>query len=292
MTGVNTITSNDFLLSLTRSFRYISIYKPTQFQRIHTFKNAYIAILFSFLGGALLHIPLAFETNVTEECNTAQDSTAPPTFISNNLTISSSSSVCTYSLVRNTAIAGHPLYRVYLWMSEILLRLGPIITLTILNVLIIVKFHQIARKREVLKGGATGARGSTAGLISGGQGEPRMGKASVLSRAITFYGSSYCSVCIGAMGPMSTTRISSHATTTTSSGYQSSCGPQSSFAPPSVILPGLTSITEAEAAAPSSTVTTHNGKLSVPNIMEERSSSLVRFPSADHISNAGLSRID
>lgn len=47
--------------------RYISIYHPTHFQRIHTFKNAYIAIVASFAGGVLLHIPLMFYQKV-EEC--------------------------------------------------------------------------------------------------------------------------------------------------------------------------------------------------------------------------------
>lgn len=41
--------------------RYISIYKPTQFQRIHTFKNASIHITLSFVAGILLHIPLCFQ---------------------------------------------------------------------------------------------------------------------------------------------------------------------------------------------------------------------------------------
>ena len=42
----------------------------------------------------------------------------------------------------------------YLWVSETLLHLGPIVTLTILNILIIVRYNRIARKREVLKGAA------------------------------------------------------------------------------------------------------------------------------------------
>ena len=48
--------------------RYISIYMPTYFQRIHTFKNAYVAIFFSFLGGVMLHVPLSFESMV-ENCD-------------------------------------------------------------------------------------------------------------------------------------------------------------------------------------------------------------------------------
>lgn len=48
--------------------RYISIYMPTYFQRIHTFKNAYVAIFFSFMGGVILHVPLCFE-NVVVPCS-------------------------------------------------------------------------------------------------------------------------------------------------------------------------------------------------------------------------------
>merc|ERR1719361_2557383 len=46
--------------------RYISIYKPTQFQRIHTFKNASIHITLSFVAGILLHIPLCFQNKVVQ----------------------------------------------------------------------------------------------------------------------------------------------------------------------------------------------------------------------------------
>ncbi len=43
--------------------RYISIYMPTYFQRIHTFKNAYVAIFCSFLGQS------AKSGNYTAEAN-------------------------------------------------------------------------------------------------------------------------------------------------------------------------------------------------------------------------------
>ena len=64
------------------------------------------------------------------------------------------SSTDTYKLATNRDIADHPLYNVYLWVSETLLRLGPIVTLTILNILIIVRFNRIAKKKEHLKGPA------------------------------------------------------------------------------------------------------------------------------------------
>ena len=44
--------------------RYISIYKPTDFQRLHTAQNAKIHISLSFLAGIFLHIPLCFQNKV------------------------------------------------------------------------------------------------------------------------------------------------------------------------------------------------------------------------------------
>ena len=48
--------------------RYISIYKPTQFQRFHTHKNARISILSAFAGGILVHVPLCFQNRVISSC--------------------------------------------------------------------------------------------------------------------------------------------------------------------------------------------------------------------------------
>lgn len=151
--------------------RYISIYKPTHFQRIHTFKNAYLAIFFSFLGGVVLHIPLAFEHKVLEQCEVIPSPSAVLNLDGSqegdklNEEAPALREVCIYLPKTNDSIVNHALFRVYLWISESLLRFGPIITLTILNILIIVRFHRIAMKREVLKGGGTkqSHRGSNGG---------------------------------------------------------------------------------------------------------------------------------
>ena len=57
-----------------------------------------------------------------------------------------------YKTTTNSAINEHLLFTFYLWVSELFLRLGPIAILTVLNVLIIVKFYRIAKKKEQLKG--------------------------------------------------------------------------------------------------------------------------------------------
>ena len=60
-------TSVYIIISMTVN-RYISIYKPTDFQRIHTFKNAYIIMFISFVCGCALHVPLGFAYVVGENC--------------------------------------------------------------------------------------------------------------------------------------------------------------------------------------------------------------------------------
>lgn len=147
--------------------RYISIYKPTHFQRIHTFKNAYIGLLFSFLGGLILHIPLVGRTfGLYGAASLNKRSLHQNCLLQafERRVIAAEGNGSLYTTKTNQVIADHPMFRVYLWISEALLRLGPIITLTILNIMIIVRFHSIAKKREVLKSGAGGGqRGSLAG---------------------------------------------------------------------------------------------------------------------------------
>merc|ERR1719391_808555 len=40
--------------------RYIAIYEPFKFQKIHTLKNARLCLSFSFICSVLLHIPFCF----------------------------------------------------------------------------------------------------------------------------------------------------------------------------------------------------------------------------------------
>ena len=160
--------------------RYISIYKPTHFQRIHTFKNAYLAIAASFLFGSLLHVPLAFQNNVYELCTDDTDK-MPKDYCNRTETEDPGGGgrltvehpikyICnekTYVVCGNEDYTKHWVFSVYIYFSESLLRFGPIITLTILNILIIARFNRIVRRREVLKGN------NPAASISGRNGSKR-----------------------------------------------------------------------------------------------------------------------
>jgi hypothetical protein len=167
--------------------RYISIYRPTQFQRVHTHKNARISIAASFLGGIVLHIPLCFQnrvdpydctiTNKTtvistgttssfslravlhfyDEIESNNDSASNHSLKNTTTTMTTSVISCQWRSDENFLVSETYLFKIYLIVSEILLRVGPILILGVLNALIISKFTKIAKKRHALKGGGAAA---------------------------------------------------------------------------------------------------------------------------------------
>ena len=56
-----------------------------------------------------------------------------------------------YGSVEREDISSSLAFKLYIWVGEILLRIGPIITLAVLNTLIIYKFLRIAKRRHQLK---------------------------------------------------------------------------------------------------------------------------------------------
>ena len=143
------MASSVYIIIFMTVNRYISIYKPTDFQRIHTLKNAWLCISLSFLCGVLLHIPLCFQNKVVSRV---------PCFEFNNASTSNSMAAnetglqqCGWQSIENIEISDTYVFKAYLVVSEIFLRVGPIVVLAILNTLIIHKFLKIAKKRQSLK---------------------------------------------------------------------------------------------------------------------------------------------
>ena len=136
--------------------RYISIYKPTDFQRLHTLKNARVSISLSFFFGIVFHIPLCFQNKVERHCPSANETL----FIIGDAG-EEPSQQCVWRSNENFLVSENNVFKCYLWISETFLRVGPIVTLAILNILIIHKFMKIARKRQTLKNGLK--NGSSAG---------------------------------------------------------------------------------------------------------------------------------
>ena len=136
------MASSVYIIIFMTVNRYISIYKPTDFQRIHTLKNAWLCISLSFICGVLLHIPLCFQNKVVFRSSCLNSST---------LAVNVTRVECGWQSIENIDISDTHVFKAYLVVSEIFLRVGPIVVLAILNTLIIHKFLKIAKKRQSLK---------------------------------------------------------------------------------------------------------------------------------------------
>ena len=136
------MASSVYIIIFMTVNRYISIYKPTDFQRIHTLKNAWLCISLSFICGVLLHIPLCFQNKVVFRSSCLNSST---------LAVNVTGVECGWQSIENIDISDTHVFKAYLVVSEIFLRVGPIVVLAILNTLIIHKFLKIAKKRQSLK---------------------------------------------------------------------------------------------------------------------------------------------
>jgi 7 transmembrane receptor (rhodopsin family) len=203
--------------------RYISIYRPTHFQRIHTHKNAKLSIAASFLGGIVLHIPLCFQNTV----------------VCRRLANEGEEESCHWKSVENELNRESFLFRAYLVVSEILLRFGPIITLAILNALIIYRFQKIAKKRQRLKGySAATASGGVGGRPSRGLTPPSSPYPSnVISSGTQLSRMSVSTDTQVVVSSVPSSSMSGGLTTTTAIAKElSSCGGSSSAADASICL--------------------------------------------------------
>ena len=137
------MASSVYIIIFMTVNRYISIYKPTDFQRLHTLKNARKSISLSFFSGIVFHIPLCFQNQVKRHCPQKSENFNDPD--------SRNSTSCVWKSDENFFVSETYIFKTYLVISEILLRVGPIVILAILNTLIIHKFLKLARKRQALK---------------------------------------------------------------------------------------------------------------------------------------------
>ena len=155
------MASSVYIIIFMTVNRYISIYKPTDFKRLHTLKNAGLSISLSFLLGVIFHIPLCFQNKVVKDCgNYTNNSSESQSDCSKKV------SNCAWRSEENFFISETYIFRAYLVTSEIFLRVGPIIILAILNILIIHKFMKIAKKRQSLKERCNKPEHSTPNLSS------------------------------------------------------------------------------------------------------------------------------
>lgn len=111
--------------------RYFSVCRPTTFKSIHTKRNAKTGIAWCYIFAILVSLPLIIFKKVC---------------IINKF----DNSWILWEFEENTFVTNNVYWTVYLWFSEIFIRIGPCIILAILNILIIKKFRKVAAKRRAL----------------------------------------------------------------------------------------------------------------------------------------------
>ena len=114
------MASSVYIIIFMTVNRYISIYKPTDFQRIHTLKNAWLCISLSFICGVLLHIPLCFQNKVDLFTNLVI--LVDLQVVKGPCVEGDLSRECLWGKEERSDIMGSLLFRAYLVTSEILLR--------------------------------------------------------------------------------------------------------------------------------------------------------------------------
>ncbi|GFT76622.1 probable G-protein coupled receptor AH9.1 [Nephila pilipes] len=115
------MASSVFLVVTLTVDRYFSVCRPMNFKQVHNTQRATKSIAVAYICAFLLYIPVCFQKR-------------PISMHVNNRT--------EYVAFDNPIVAGHTAFRIYLVVKEGLVRLGPVVLLTILNTIIILTFRK------------------------------------------------------------------------------------------------------------------------------------------------------
>lgn len=121
------ITASVLIVVCLTIERYFSVCHPTTFKNIHTKRYARIGIIWCYFFGILVSLPLTLFKKV---CVFDEDTKL------------------LWEFEENVDVTNSIYWSIYLWSSEILIRIGPGIILAVLNILIIQKFRKIRSKRQ------------------------------------------------------------------------------------------------------------------------------------------------
>lgn len=123
------MASSVFLVVALTVDRYFSVCLPTRFKEIHNTQRAKRSIAAAYICAFVLYIPVCFQkvpvavpfTNETQ-----------------------------YIACDNPPVVSHPIFKGYLMVKEVIVRLGPVFLLAILNTTIIITFRKTLKKRRDL----------------------------------------------------------------------------------------------------------------------------------------------
>lgn len=126
------ITASIFIVVSLTVDRYLAICLPKTFKNVHTTTNAKIIIISAYVASILLNFPISFLKNVCLEKNHV-------------------SGMKTWDYHENIVISRTGYFKMYLTLLELTTRFTPICTVTILNILIVRKFRNLATIRRQLQ---------------------------------------------------------------------------------------------------------------------------------------------
>ena len=136
---INTFMASSVYIIICMTInRFCSIWKPTLFKEFYTTRNALLSVTCCFVFGMIFHIPLSFQNKVV-----------PVNF---NVNGNMSSTLDLYESKENGAVTASCVFKSYILISEVFLRFGPILVLTVLNPLIICKFRKVSRNKDKVRG--------------------------------------------------------------------------------------------------------------------------------------------
>mgnify|MGYP002045728453 CR=1 FL=1 len=119
------------------SFQFFPIF-ATLFKEFYTTRNALLSVTCCFVFGMIFHIPLSFQNKVVP--------------VNSNVFGNMSSTTDLYESKENGAVTASCVFKSYILISEVFLRFGPILVLTVLNPLIICKFRKVSRNKVKVRG--------------------------------------------------------------------------------------------------------------------------------------------
>ena len=127
--------------------KFIAIYKPLTFQRIHTLKNARLCISLSIISSILFHIPCCFMKTVVfnGSCSTSPSNTSTRL----DLSVNETGVACGWQSAINKDVVDASAFKVYVVILQIFSRVVPIVVLAVLNSLIVHKYRVIVKELEV-----------------------------------------------------------------------------------------------------------------------------------------------
>ncbi|XP_035230502.1 probable G-protein coupled receptor AH9.1 [Stegodyphus dumicola] len=126
------MASSVFLVVALTIDRYFSVCLPTRFKEVHNTERAKRSIAAAYISAFILYIPVCFQKK--------------PVAVAVPFTNKTEYISCEYM-----PVASHTVFKVYLMVKEVIVRLGPVVLLAVLNTTIIVTFRKtLSKRREML----------------------------------------------------------------------------------------------------------------------------------------------